>query len=1091
MSGTGYKFSCDDCHQAFSHIFILKQHKAITCKTRNINVASIKTQVDIVKTEVDSIKTEVDSIKTERSSCAVDLPHGPPTGSAHVGSTSQWSAPVMTGNGTSQLGTPVMPGEGTNQWGAPVMPVQGISQWDAPVMPGQTTSQRGAPVMPGQGTSQQGTPVMPGQGTSQRGASVMPGQGTSQWGTPVMPGQGTSQRATPAMPGQGTCQQGTTVMPGQGTTVMPGQGTIQRGAPFMPGQGTSQRSTPVMPGQGTSQQSTPVMPGQGTSQHGTTVMPGQGTIQRGAPVMSGQGTSQQGTTVMPGQGTSQRGAPVMSGQGTSQRSTPVMPGQGTTQQGASVILEQSTNQLAAAVMAVHTPSQWITPVMPRQTTSQWSTICVMPTNVTQMPEHQGVTHPQVEMLWCMPKPRVGVGHSKLPPDPSHINTLHFGSAQLYSNRNVSSTPHEDLKGLFEDAVETKKPPLTKQQFERLYKNKQEPQPVPVLVPENDEMLRNLVMQVSKLTQEVLSLKACNTALSQQIIPSLYTKPNQPSHLPVNAVPNMSSTVSPGLVQAVSHVVQTSRTPTPTGSVTGMFIHPPQSVVPKIFIKGQHLSSYYGESINSLSGQAVPLVPEHHTASSVPVNHTVLPTPESRILSIRNHNVLLCPKYLAIQHSACSPAISPLSQVLEGQASGAAWKSNKAQDELVQCPFRPTSEIFVDLTDEGEPVPPPDKPQDTTDECLTSSAEATHIWRQGGGQDHTSCSLHDEAGVNVSTRSLSSQSPSSQCSLHNRPSEHFSGSEQVSSHLTSHKQQIPSIPSAVYVNSKDDPSPSSLDGKAGKASKDDGSSDDARLRKRGKVTCKLCGGCFLYSTIKMHMNAVHGNFSAGFTCNTCNETFSDRGKLMRHKHSIHIKRKTSELQLLKLYTCNICDKSFAVRGIFLHHKRNHTVKETSEKCKFYQCNICKKSFVWEGKLLHHKLIFHASNSDCDSCGRRFSMPRRLQHHKKNCEVGLDSSQARCYLCGIVICQKQNLARHMRQKHGYKYKKQNHGRKPGQKGYLRCDLCSKTFRQQQQLEGHKRTTHPKMLKQTHHIDGKTLSIPHISANIVVVCCKQRVP
>ncbi len=374
---------------------------------------------------------------------------------------------------------------------------------------------------------------------------------------------------------------------------------------------------------------------------------GQDTSQWTGETISRQATSQWSGLSMPRQSTSQSGNPVMPRHGNSQWVGQALLGQGASQCDGTAKLGQGTSQSDSSMMGDQHRVSLKTGLAP---------------------------HQQVPMMWYIPKPRVGIGHSKLSSYSLYVKPQLFVSAGSSRNGN---TPCEDSVYSFEDAMESKVLPPKWHRFERLYKKKQEPPPppapLPVTAPANDEMLRGLVMQVTTLTQDVLSLKAQISAQQQPNVAS-YAVSYQPSQPPVNDAPSMSSTVSSGLGQTVSAMVSTSRTLIPTGSVNGSCMYPPQPVVPHIFPRGQHVSSY-GASV----------VPSTEQSSPVRKSHTG----------------------------------SPLSVTID-QPSGFPRMHQQCQGEPLRSLSR-SSGASADQTDDIEPFPSPDESEDMSADQLISSS----------------------------------------------------------------------------------------------------------------------------------------------------------------------------------------------------------------------------------------------------------------------------------------------------------------------------------------------------------------------------------
>ncbi len=301
------------------------------------------------------------------------------------------------------------------------------------------------------------------------------------------------------------------------------------------------------------------------------------------------------------------------------------------------------------------------------------------------------------------------------------------------------------------------------------------------------------MQVTTLTQDVLSLKAEKTAQPQQNVAS-YAVPCQPSRPPVNNAPIMSSTVSSGLGENVSPDASTSRTSAPTGSVTESSMYPPHSVVSQICCCGQHVSSY-GASVVPPRGQSLSPTQRSHTFSPGPSDCIMPPASTSQTISPSLRGQLVPP-------SSSAPVSQP---------SGFPWILYQPPGELLQSLSRSPSALSTDETDNVEPLPSPEEPEDMSGEQVTSSSVERSPCRgrtrgrkrgrargRGIGRDNPNHSSSQyQAQKNVSTRSQSASTFPGRC-LDKRCSDISNVSEHHIQNLRSHSNEKISTPSNSSV-----------------------------------------------------------------------------------------------------------------------------------------------------------------------------------------------------------------------------------------------------------------------------------------------------
>ncbi len=812
-----------------------------------------------------------------------------------------------------------------------------------------------------------------------------------------------------------------------------------------------------------------------------------------------------------GQGTSEWGGSYMPTQSTSQWGSPFMPGQGNSQLVGQAIVRQGTSQCAGPAKVREGASQCGSSIMGGQYEGSLKTNLAL--------------QPQTQMMWYISKPTVAMGHSKLLSGPPHFKPHLF--AYPGSSRN-GNTPSGDAVYSFEDAVEPRRQPQTWHRFERLHKKKRlgreslpPSAPLPVAAP--DEMLRSLIMQVTTLTQEVFSLKTDKPVQPQPNI-APHAVPYQQSQLPWNDAPIMSSTVSSGLEQNVSPMVQSSRTPTPTRSLTGTFMYTPNSVVPQIFPRGQHVTSY-GASVVPSRGQSLSPAQRSHQVSPVPSHCTLSPAPRSHTISP------------SLRGQVVPPSV-PISQ-----PSHLPWMHSQPPGEPLRRLSRSSSALSADQTDDVEPLPSPEEPEDMSGEQLTSSSVERRPVRgrsrgrsrgrgrgrtRGIGRDNPSRSSSEyQAQRNVSTRSQSA-STSPRRSLDSWRSDISDGSLHHTPSLRSHTNNKTSTSSNVsVVNSPTMPSSGSLDMSVGEApdqsspcippsqysdkceiipttkehtgNVQQGSDSDisafksklgktaevlameAEILPNGFVQCSLCSVVVCNrSTLKYHTRLKHTN-EKPYKCKMCGHRDSVRHKLNSHLQQVHgIRSKTTRGDYVQV----ICNTSI--------HRHN---VENEKQSKQSICEFCNKTFVSKGFLNYHMKQKHA--------GQIFAPKPQME----NAKTHKPSRSYTCHKCNVTFTERGELMRHIlghrkrnnarkklniaRKKHNiagkeYNYnmicnkkfelngnylrQKQNHVNGVSsikgsvQKGYS-CSSCDKSFKWKSNLLRHKRISHGMLAK--HHM------------------------
>ena len=166
-------------------------------------------------------------------------------------------------------------------------------------------------------------------------------------------------------------------------------------------------------------------------------------------------------------------------------------------------------------------------------------------------------------------------------------------------------------------------------------------------------------------------------------------------------------------------------------------------------------------------------------------------------------------------------------------------------------------------------------------------------------------------------------------------------------------------------------------------------------KTAQFICGICSKTFaklIY--LKKHMVFIHGD--KRHICETCGKAFSLPGDLRHHKYIHHIcetcgksftlshdlrihKRKHS---CEELYKCKSCGRSFTQFGNLKRHYLKHAQPshiQDKDDAQFI-CGICSKTFA---KLIYLKkhMVFHGDKRHiCETCGKAFTLPGDLRHHK---------------------------------------------------------------------------------------------------------------
>ncbi|KAH3855312.1 zinc finger protein 774-like [Dreissena polymorpha] len=107
-----------------------------------------------------------------------------------------------------------------------------------------------------------------------------------------------------------------------------------------------------------------------------------------------------------------------------------------------------------------------------------------------------------------------------------------------------------------------------------------------------------------------------------------------------------------------------------------------------------------------------------------------------------------------------------------------------------------------------------------------------------------------------------------------------------------------------------------------------------------------------------------NTKAPFTCEVCDETYSDFGSFDTHGVKVH-----------RRFLCSYCGKAFTSRPNRERHVRYHTGEKP------YRCDICPASFFRGDDLKYHRTTKHVDVKPflCGVCQTSFCFPKELEKH----------------------------------------------------------------------------------------------------------------
>lgn len=174
-------------------------------------------------------------------------------------------------------------------------------------------------------------------------------------------------------------------------------------------------------------------------------------------------------------------------------------------------------------------------------------------------------------------------------------------------------------------------------------------------------------------------------------------------------------------------------------------------------------------------------------------------------------------------------------------------------------------------------------------------------------------------------------------------------------------------------------------------------------------CHLCTKSFRQNVnLEVHLRMSHCKRGAKFPCTDCNETFSYKDGVIRHRRVVHGDANSEDV-----YQCEDCLRRFSTKDFLRRHRTIHGEVNSSDNV-LLKCPDCLKTFAKRRYLRYHQQLKHSIDRKykCEHCPKSFTLPKDLKTHS----VAHSSERPYiCSFCPMAFKRKRELSRHSMRAH----------------------------------------------------------------------------
>ncbi|EDV48673.1 uncharacterized protein Dere_GG16751 [Drosophila erecta] len=160
------------------------------------------------------------------------------------------------------------------------------------------------------------------------------------------------------------------------------------------------------------------------------------------------------------------------------------------------------------------------------------------------------------------------------------------------------------------------------------------------------------------------------------------------------------------------------------------------------------------------------------------------------------------------------------------------------------------------------------------------------------------------------------------------------------------------------------------------------------------------------TRNIHIRALHKG-EHPFSCNHCNESFSNASSRHRHEKDVHgaanriRTQKKSKGEGATRHYCTKCPKSYTSKNGLVLHMNSHNGSRP------FQCKNCHRGFKDPSAMKRHQALHDKFPFRCDICLKGFLLRSQLIKHQ---DVHTGKRPHRCELCDVHYRHRYNLNKH---------------------------------------------------------------------------------